>query len=160
MKGHLAGVDGLTFKDGDKLKVALHAETTDKILVFTTSGKIYTLGADKLPGGRGHGEPLRIMVDMENDQDIVSVFVHSADRKLLLASSIGRGFVVAEKDIIATTRKGKQVLNVKAPDEAYLAVPVEGDYVAVIGKNRKLLVFPVDELPEMGARSGGSPSEI
>lgn len=154
MKGHLASTDGLQFKDGDKLKAALHAETTDKIIVFSTSGKMYTLAADKLPGGRGHGEPLRIMIDMENDQDIVSVFVHDPKRKLLLASSIGRGFVVKEEDVVANTRKGKQVLTVKAPDEAYLAMPVEGGKIATIGKNRKLLVFDVSELPEMGRGQG------
>jgi len=151
MRGHLASTDGLQFKDGDGLKFALHAETTDKILIFTTSGKFYTLGADKLPGGRGHGEPLRIMIDMENDHDVVSVFVHDALRKLLVCSNIGRGFVVKEKDVIANTRKGKQVLNVKAPNEAYLCVPVlDGhDHVAVIGMNRKFLVFALDQLPEM-----------
>ncbi|MEP3525654.1 MAG: DNA topoisomerase IV subunit A [Hyphomicrobiales bacterium] len=154
MKGHLATTDALQFKDGDKLKSAIHAETTDKIVVFTTSGKFYTLGADKLPGGRGHGEPLRIMIDMENDQDIVSIFVHDPSRKLLITSNVGRGFVVAEKDIIANTRKGKQVLNLKSPDEALLCVPAVGDHVAVIGQNRKLLIFPMDQLPEMTRGQG------
>ncbi|MEO1066205.1 MAG: DNA topoisomerase IV subunit A [Pseudomonadota bacterium] len=154
MKGHLASTDALQFKDGDTLKAAIHAETTDKIIIFTTSGKFYTLGVDKLPGGRGHGEPLRIMVDMENDQDIVSVFVHDPGRKLLVSSTVGRGFIVAEKDLVANTRKGKQVLNVKTPDEAYLCVPVVGDHVAVIGKNRKLLVFPLDQMPDMTRGQG------
>lgn len=154
MKGHLATTEGLQFKDGDRLKSAIRAETTDKIVVFTTSGKFYTLAADKLPGGRGHGEPLRIMVDMENDQDIVSLFVHDPARKLLVASSVGRGFVVAEKEVIANTRKGKQVLNVKMPEEAYLCIPVLGDYVAAIGTNRKLLVFPLAQMPEMTRGQG------
>ncbi len=154
IKGHLASTDKLQFKDGDKLRSAIHAETTDKVLVFATSGKFYTLGADKLPGGRGHGEPLRIMVDMENDQDIVSVFIHNPERKLLITSNVGRGFVVPEVDVIANTRKGKQVLNVKGTDEAYLCVPVFGDHVAVIGKNRKLLIFPLDQMPEMGRGQG------
>lgn len=154
MRGHLASTDALQFKDGDKLKSAIHAETTDKILVFTTSGKFYTLGVDKLPGGRGHGEPLRIMIDMANDQDIVSVFLHDAERRLLLASNVGRGFVVDEKDIIANTRKGKQVLNVKTPDEAFLCVPADGDHVAVIGKNRKFLIFPIDQMAEMTRGQG------
>lgn len=154
LKGHLSSTDALQFKDGDKLKSAIHAETTDKVIVFTTTGKFYTLAADKLPGGRGHGEPLRIMVDMESDQDVVSVFIHDASRKLLVASTAGRGFVVAEKDIIANTRKGKQVLNVKTPDEAYLCVPANGDHVAVIGKNRKLLIFPLEQMAEMGRGQG------
>jgi DNA gyrase/topoisomerase IV subunit A len=118
MKGHLADFSTLTFKEGDALKLAFHAQTTDKILVFTTGGKFYTLGADKLPGGRGHGEPIRIMVDMENDQAIVTAFAHDPARKLLLASHAGNGFVVPEAEVVANTRKGKQVMNVKTPDEA------------------------------------------
>ncbi|MEM8797830.1 MAG: DNA topoisomerase IV subunit A [Pseudomonadota bacterium] len=154
LKGHLTETKGLQFKDGDRLKAAIHAQTTDKIMVFTTSGKVYTLAADKLPGGRGHGDPLRIMVDMENDQDIVSVFVHQPDRMLLVASAEGRGFRVNEKDIVATTRKGRQVLNVKGKDEAYLCVPATGDHIAVVGKNRKLLVFAAEQCPEMGRGQG------
>jgi topoisomerase-4 subunit A len=122
MKGHLADFSTLTFKEGDKLKLAFHAQTTDKILVFTTGGKVYTLGVDRLPGGRGHGEPIRIMVDMDNDQDIVSAFVHRPKGKLLMASAAGNGFVVPEAEIVANTRKGKQVMNVKLPDEAKLCL--------------------------------------
>lgn len=154
MKGHLASTEGLQFKDGDRLKVAIQAETTDKIIVFTTSGKFYTLAADKLPGGRGHGEPLRIMVDMENDQDVVAVFSHDPTRKLLIGAVSGRGFLINEKDVIANTRKGKQVLNVKLPDEAYICVPATGDQVAVIGSNRRLLVFPMAQIPEMTRGQG------
>lgn len=154
LKGHMSDHSSLAFKDGDKLKLAFNAYTTDKILVITTGGKAYTLGADKLPGGRGHGEPLRIMVDMDNDQDVLTAFVHKADRKLLLASNIGNGFVVKETDLIANTRKGKQVMNVKMPDETQLCVEVRGDYVAVVGKNRKMLVFAQDQLPEMARGKG------
>ncbi|MGH6859822.1 MAG: DNA gyrase C-terminal beta-propeller domain-containing protein, partial [Phyllobacterium sp.] len=154
MKGHLADFSTLGFKEGDKLKLAFHAETTDRILVLTTGGKFYTIGANSLPGGRGHGEPIRIIVDMENDQDIVTAFVHNPERKLLLSSHAGNGFVVSEPDVIANTRKGKQVMNVKTPDEALHCVPVTGDFVAIVGENRKLLVFPLAEVPELGRGKG------
>ncbi|MBE0691467.1 MAG: DNA topoisomerase IV subunit A, partial [Aquamicrobium sp.] len=124
------------------------------ILVFTTGGKFYTIGADRLPGGRGHGEPIRIIVDMENDQDIVTAFVHDPARRLLLASHLGNGFVVPEAEVVANTRKGKQAMNVKAPDEAKLCVPVAGDHVAIVGENRKLLVFPLADVPEMARGKG------
>ncbi|MBZ9655221.1 DNA topoisomerase IV subunit A [Phyllobacterium lublinensis] len=154
MKGHLPDFSTLTFKEGDKLKLAFHAETTDRILVLTTGGKFYTIGANSLPGGRGHGEPIRIIVDMENDQDIVTAFVHNPERKLLLSSHVGNGFIVPEAEIIANTRKGKQVMNVKAPDEARHCIPVTGDSVAIIGENRKMLVFPLTEVAELGRGKG------
>jgi topoisomerase-4 subunit A len=154
MKGHLADFSTLTFKEGDKLKLAFHAQTTDKVIVFTTGGKFYTIGADRLPGGRGHGEPIRIIVDMENDQDIVTAFVHDPKRKLLLASHEGYGFMVQEEEVAANTRKGKQVMNVKSPDEAARLTFVDGDHVAIVGENRKLLVFPLTEVPEMARGKG------
>ncbi|SFU20707.1 DNA topoisomerase IV subunit A [Mesorhizobium sp. YR577] len=154
MKGHLNDHSLFTFKEGDGLKLAFHAQTTDKILVFTTGGKFYTIGADRLPGGRGHGEPIRIIVDMDNDQDIVTAFVHDPKRRLLLVSHDGNGFVVPEAEVVANTRKGKQVMNVKSPDEAKRCVPVAGDHVAVVGENRKMLVFPLSEIPEMTRGKG------
>jgi topoisomerase-4 subunit A len=154
MKGHMADFEGLSFKEGDRLKLAFHAMTTDKVLLFTTGGKFYTIGADRLPGGRGHGEPVRIMVDMENDQDIATAFVHEPGRKLLLASHQGYGFIVPEDEVIANTRKGKQVMNVKAPDEAQKAVFLTGDHVAAVGENRKMLVFPLVQVPEMARGKG------
>jgi topoisomerase-4 subunit A len=154
MKGHMADFSTLAFKEGDGLKLAFHAQTTDKILVFTTGGKFYTLGADKLPGGRGHGEPIRIMVDMENDQAIVTAFVHEPLRRLLLVSHEGYGFVVPEAEIVANTRKGKQVMNVKSPDEAKLCLPLSGDHLAIVGDNRKMLAFPLAEIPEMARGKG------
>ncbi|HSX73391.1 MAG TPA: DNA topoisomerase IV subunit A [Shinella sp.] len=154
LKGHIADTSGLQFKEGDALKLAFPAQTTDKLLLVTTGGKAYTLGADKLPGGRGHGEPIRIMVDMENDQDVLTAFVHDPSRKLVLASTAGNGFVVAESEMVANTRKGKQIMNVGMPDEAKLVVPVSGDHVAVVGENRKLLVFPLVQLPEMTRGKG------
>ncbi len=154
LKGHIADTSSLQFKDGDGLKVSFPAQTTDKILIFTTGGKAYTLGGDKLPGGRGHGEPLRIMVDMENDQDVLTAFVHDPARKLIVSSTAGNGFVVTESDIVANTRKGKQVMNVTMPDEAKLVVPVKGDHLAVVGENRKMLVFPLVQVPEMARGKG------
>lgn len=154
LKGHMSDTSALTFKEGDGPKLAFPAQTTDKLLLLTTGGKAYTLGADKLPGGRGHGEPIRIMVDMENDQDILTAFVHDPSRKLLLVSTGGNGFIVAESEMIANTRKGKQIMNVAMPDEAKLAVPVTGDHVAVVGENRKLVAFPLSQVPEMSRGKG------
>ena len=154
LRGHVADTSTLNFKEGDALRLAFPAQTTDRLLLVTTGGKAYTLGADKLPGGRGHGEPLRIMVDMENDQDVLTAFVHDPQRKLLIASTAGNGFVIAESEMIANTRKGKQIMNVSMPDEAKLVVPVGGDHVAVIGENRKMLVFPLAQVPEMTRGKG------
>ena len=154
LKGHMSDTSALTFKEGDGPKLAFPAQTTDKLLLLTTGGKAYTLGADKLPGGRGHGEPIRIMVDMENDQDILTAFVHDPSRKLLLVSTAGNGFIVAESEMVANTRKGKQIMNVSMSDEAKLAVPVTGDHVAVVGENRKLLAFPLSQVPEMSRGKG------
>ncbi|RVA36091.1 DNA gyrase C-terminal beta-propeller domain-containing protein, partial [Mesorhizobium sp. M7A.F.Ca.CA.004.10.1.1] len=105
-------------------------------------------------GGRGHGEPIRIIVDMDNDQDIVTAFVHDPKRKLLLASHDANGFIVPEEEVVANTRKGKQVMNVKAPDEAKRCIPVTGDHLAIVGENRKMLVFALAEIPEMGRGKG------
>ena len=154
LKGHQVDLSTLTFKTDDQLKFSLQAETTDKLLVFSTGGKFFTLAADKLPGGRGHGEPVRLMVDMDNDQDVVAVFVHKPERRLLLAATDGRGFVVPESELVANTRKGKQILNVEAPDEARLCVAAKGDMVAIIGQNRKFLVFPLEQVPEMTRGKG------
>ena len=118
LRGHVTDLSGVTFKTDDALKFAFPAETTSRCLVFATNGRFYTLDAAKLPGGRGHGEPMRLFIDMEQDADIVSVFRHQGGRKFLVASEQGRGFVVAEDECVANTRKGKQVLNVKPPDEA------------------------------------------
>jgi topoisomerase-4 subunit A len=154
LKGHISDTATLTFKEGDGLKVAFPAQTTDKILIFTTGGKAYTLGGDKLPGGRGHGEPLRIMVDMENDQDVLTAFVHDPQRKQLIASTSGNGFIVAEAELVANTRKGKQIMNVSYPDETKLLVSVSGDHAAVVGENRKMVIFPLSQVPEMSRGKG------
>ncbi|QND14749.1 DNA topoisomerase IV subunit A [Rhizobium leguminosarum bv. trifolii] len=154
LKGHIADAATLTFKEGDGLKIAFPAQTTDKILILTTGGKAFTLGGDKLPGGRGHGEPLRIIVDMDNDQAVLTAFVHDPSRKQLIVSTAGNGFVVPEAELVANTRKGKQIMNVGLPEETQLLVPVSGDHVAVVGENRKLLVFPLAQVPEMSRGKG------
>ncbi len=148
-KGHVEDLSTLKFKNGDRLAHALHAQTTDKLLVFGTNGRFYTIGCDKLPGGRGQGEPVRLMVDLGNEHDIAHLLIHQPDRKLVVASSDGRGFVVPENEVIAHTRSGKQVLNVSGDTEAKACCTAEGDSVAVVGQNHKMIVFPLSELPEM-----------
>jgi len=149
MTGHIDLGRELKFKDGDGPRFIFHAETTDRLVVFGSNGRFYTVPASNLPGGRGMGEPLRLMVDLPNEAEIVTIFAHQPGRKLLVASSAGDGFVVPEADVIAQTRSGKQVLNVRAPARAMICKPVGGDSVAVVGQNRKVLVFGLDELPEM-----------
>ena len=149
LRGQVADLSGLSFKADDSLKLAFFAETTSKLLVFATNGRFYTIEAAKLPGGRGHGEPIRLFIDLEQEGDIVSVFRYQGGRKLLVASLQGRGFIAPEDECVANTRKGKQVLNVKAPDAARAVTPVEGDLVAAIGENRKMVIFPIEQAPEM-----------
>jgi topoisomerase-4 subunit A len=149
LRGQVADLSGLTFKADDGLKRAFFAETTSKLLVFATNGRFYTIEAAKLPGGRGHGEPIRLFIDLEQEADFVSVFRYQGGRKLIVASGEARGFIAPEDECLANTRKGKQVLNVKAPDEARAVAPVEGEFVAAIGENRKMVVFPIDQVPEM-----------
>ncbi len=156
MRGHIEDATTLSYKDGDRGKFILNAQSTDKIMLFSSSGKFFTLEAGKLPGGRGHGEPVRLMADLDSTDSIVALFVHVPGTKRLLASTDGDGFVVLEDECVATTRKGKQVLNVKAPSEAQVCVPVEesDSHVATVGNNRKLLIFKLSELPEMTRGKG------
>ena len=149
LRGQVADLSGLSFKADDSLKLAFFAETTSKLLVFATNGRFYTIEAAKLPGGRGHGEPIRLFIDLEQEADIISVFRYQGGRKLLAASRQGRGFIAPEDECVANTRKGKQVLNVKAPDAGRAVAPVEGDLVAAIGENRKMVIFPIEQVPEM-----------
>jgi len=154
MTGHLDLSRELKFKDGDGPRFMFHAETTDRILVFGSNGRFYTLSASNLPGGRGMGEPLRLMVDLPNEAGIVDLLIHKPGRKLLVASDAGDGFIVPEEEVIAQTRSGKQVLNLKEPARALVCRPVTGDHVACVGDNRKVLVFALDELPELGRGKG------
>ncbi len=149
LRGTITDLSGIAFKADDGPKFAFPAETTSKCLVFATNGRFYTLDAAKLPGGRGHGEPIRLFADLEQDADVVSVFRHQGGRKFLIGSVQGRGFVVPEDDCLGNTRKGKQVLNVSPPDTACALTVVEGELVAAIGVNRKLVIFPLEQVPEM-----------
>ena len=149
LKGVVTDLSGVAFKADDGLRFAFPAETTSKCLIFATNGRFYTIEAGKLPGGRGHGEPVRLFIDLEQESDLVSVFTAVGGRKLLVASREGRGFVVPEDECIANTRKGKQVLNISPPDEARAMCVVEGEIVAAIGENRKLVLFGLDQVPEM-----------
>ncbi|WP_336279343.1 DNA topoisomerase IV subunit A [Bartonella sp. CB175] len=154
LKGHLSDYKTLSFKAGDYLKLAFPAFTTDKIVMISTSGRFYTINANILPGGRGHGEPIRILIDMDDGDDILTAFVHNAQEKRLLVSSYGNGFIVPEAEVISNTRKGKQVMNVKLPDKVKLCVLVEGDHIAVVGENRKMLIFSIQAIPEMNRGKG------
>lgn len=154
MKGHIALDGDLKFKDGDEGRFVFHAETTDRLVLFGSNGRFYTLSAANLPGGRGMGEPVRLMIDLPNEAEIVSLDLHVPGRKLLVASTAGDGFLVPEDEVIAQTRAGKQVLNLRDPAKALVCKPVTGDHVAVVGENRKVLIFPLDELPEMTRGKG------
>ncbi len=154
MKGHMALDTALKFKDGDEGRFILHAETTDKLILFGSNGRFYTLTAASLPGGRGMGEPVRLMVDLPNEAEIVDLFLHVAGRKLLVASSAGDGFIVAEDEVIAQTKNGRQVLNVKGKTIAKICKPVTGDHVAIVSENGKFLIFALSELPEMTRGKG------
>lgn len=154
MTGHIDLARELKFKDGDASRFVFHAETTDRLLAFGSNGRFYTLSAATLPGGRGMGEPLRLIVDLPNEVQLVDLFIHKPEGKLLVASSAGDGFVVPEADVVAQTRSGKQVLNVRGEVRALVCKSVTGDSVATVGENRKVLVFGLDELPEMARGKG------
>jgi topoisomerase IV subunit A len=154
LRGTISDLSSIAFKADDGPKFVFAAETTSKCLVVASNGRFYTLDAAKLPGGRGHGEPIRLFIDLEQEADVVAVFRHQGGRKFLLASAKGRGFVVPEDECLANTRKGKQVLNVAPPDAAPAVAIVMGELVASIGENRKMLIFPLDQVPEMARGRG------
>lgn len=154
LKGHSHDLSAIKYKDEDKEGFVLTCVTTDKLIVFASNGKFYTIGADKLPGGRGNGDPIRLLIDLENDHEPVGMFVHNPDRNLLVASSEGYGFKVKESDVIASTKGGRKTLNVKGDSEAIRCVEIVGGKIATIGENRKILVFNIDELPEMTRGKG------
>lgn len=148
MKGHVIDVSGIRYKEGDAERFLIHCQTTDKLLIFGTDGRFYTLNCDKLPNRRGDGEPLRLMIELDSERQIAEILVHKPGEKLIVASASGRGFLVKEDMVIARTRSGRQVLNVNNEEEARFCKRVIGDSVAVVGQNRKLLIFNIDEIPE------------
>jgi len=157
-KGHLDEKQAgeLKYKEGDEAKFVLHAQSTDKVLLFATNGRFYTLGCDRLPSARGHGEPVRLMIELGNEQDIVDLEVFRGGRKFLVASDAGRGFIVPEDEVVAQTKNGKQVLNLadKEKAQAFAVVPEGADSIAALSAGRKLLVFPLEQVPEMGRGRG------
>ncbi|HZS82701.1 MAG TPA: DNA topoisomerase IV subunit A [Stellaceae bacterium] len=154
VKGHNGAAAEVKYKEGDAPRFIVPAETTDRLIVFGTNGRFYTLPVDRLPGGRGHGEPIRLMIDLPNEHDIVALFPYRAAQKLLLAASDGRGFLVAGEEALAQTRAGKQVLVPGEGAQARICLPATGDAVALLGDNRKLLVCKLDEIPEMSRGRG------
>jgi topoisomerase-4 subunit A len=153
LRGHVSDFSGVNFKTDDALKFAFPTETTAKVMLFGSNGRFYTIEASKLPGGRGHGEPVRMFIDLD-DADVVAALAYQGGRKFLVASRTGNGFVVAEDECLGTTRKGKQVLNLKAPDKARAMTTVDGELAAAIGENRKMVIFALDQVPEMGRGRG------
>jgi topoisomerase-4 subunit A len=154
LKGHVSDVSSLQFKGDDGYKASFHAETTDRLLVLASNGKVFTIDAAKLPGGRGYGEPLRLMVDVEEGADIVDVMTYKAGLSMLLVASDGRGFIACHDDMLSSTRKGRGVLSVDAPARAVVWTPAQGDHVAIIGDNRKMLIFKRNEVPDMARGKG------
>jgi topoisomerase IV subunit A len=153
-KGHQEPNDSIKYREGDRERFWIHAETTDKLMLFATDGRFFTLDCSKLPGGRGNGEAIRTFIDLPPEADLVSMFVHADGRKLLLAATSGHGFVTSEDDAVALKRSGKQVMNVPPGIEAVVCTFVEGDQVAVIGENKKLLIFPLADVPELARGRG------
>ncbi len=154
MKGHVENVKDIKYKDGDREGFVIHAQTTDKLMLFGTDGRFYSYDVKDLPGGRGFGEPIRLTIDLGNDQSVLTAFLHQGGRQFLLASSSGHGFVAPEDECVATTRKGKQALNVMEGHEAAVCRLFAGDHIACIGDNKKFLIFPADELPQMNRGKG------
>ena len=158
MKGHVAldAADAMKFKEGDGAAFAFHAQTTDKILLAAEDGRFFTLAADKLPGGRGFGEPVRLMIDLADGIGIVNLFPSRTGERILLAASDGKGFIATASDIVAETRKGRQVVNIRPGARLAVArvIAPGHDYAAIVGDNRKLVVFPLEEMPEMTRGQG------
>jgi topoisomerase-4 subunit A len=154
LKGHQEENDSIKYREGDRSRFWVHAQTTDKLMIFATDGRFFTLDCSKLPGGRGNGEAIRTFIDLPPESDLVEMFPFVGDRKLLVASTSGHGFIVNEDDCVAQTKSGKRVMNIKAGHEATVCRFVDGDFIAVVGENKKMVIFPVSELPEMGRGQG------
>ena len=154
LKGHLAEDAELRFKEGDALAFRLHAQSTDRVVIFASNGKAYTLRCDALPRGRGDGQPLRLMVELPNEDSVLAMFLPAAGQKLMVAATDGKGFIVEGEELLAEKRTGKQIMTLEGLTRAALCVPAEGDLVAVIGENRKLLVFPLEQIPVLSRGRG------
>ena len=154
LRGHAAEPKDLKFKEGDALRLTIACQSTDRLCLFGTNGRAYTLRAADLPRGRGDGQPIRLLAEMTNADDVCTLFVWQDAVRYLLASGSGRGFVAEAADLLAERKGGKQVLNTKPGDEAMLCIPADGDHVAIVGTSRKLLVFPLSQMPVLGRGSG------
>ncbi|MEI7669609.1 MAG: DNA gyrase C-terminal beta-propeller domain-containing protein, partial [Pseudomonadota bacterium] len=154
IKGHESDLSDLKYKEGDEERFVITAQTTDRLLVFTTDGKFFTIGCDKIARGKGQGDPIRMFIDLDNEEDIVDLMIYKPSVKLLLAATNGKGFIIDIEEVIASTKNGKQLLNLPDKAKALLFKVVEGDLVAVIGDNRKLLIFPITEIPSMQRGQG------
>ena len=154
VKGHVEDLSDVKYKEGDEAKFAIQAQTTDKLIMFASNGRFYTIPCDKIPRGKGQMEPIRLMVDMENEHEAVMLFVYAPNNKLLVASSEAKGFIIPMDEVMAQTRAGKQILNVSGKAKGAVACVVDGDMVAVVGENRKLLIFPLNQIPEMRRGQG------
>ncbi len=156
VKGHPEDLSDVKYKEGDEERFCLRTQTTEKLLIFASDGRFFTLGCDKIPRGKGQGDPIRLFIDLDNEHDVVDVHVYTPGEKLLVASSIGKGFIVPADDVVASTKNGKQILNTTEQGRAVACCKAAGDHVAVIGENRKFLVFPITEIPEMKRGQGVS----
>ena len=154
LKGHGVALEGLAFKGDDGLRLSFATESTAKILVVTLGGKAFTLEAARLPGGRGVGDPIRIMADIDDGDDGAAVLAYRPGTRLLLVARDGRGFSVSQDDLVSATRKGKAVMGLEEGGRVAVVTPDAGDHVAVIGENRKLLVFPAEQLPQLARGKG------
>ena len=160
LRGHAAEPKELKFKEGDALRLVLPCQSTDRLCLFGTNGRAYTLRAAELPRGRGDGQPIRLLAEMTNADDVCTLFVWQETARYLIASATGRGFVAEAADLLAERKGGKQVLNTKPGEEALLCIPADGDHVATVGDNRKLLVFPLDQVPVLGRGSRRHPAAL
>ncbi len=156
MKGHGINIGELKYKEGDREQFIMEAQTTDKIVLFASNGRFYTITGDKLPAGRGYGEPVRLLVDVPNDADIVQMMVWQENRKILVASCDGKGFIVSSNDILAQTKNGKTIMSVSDNGDAQICklLDPKDDHIAIVGTNRKMLVFKLDQIPEMAKGKG------
>lgn len=154
VKGHNVDLENQKFKEGDALKLAIPCQTSDRLCFFATDGRAYTVKGADLPRGRGDGQPIRLLIDLSNDEDLLAVFPIEDGKRRLVASSAGRGMLVEEEALVAEKRSGRQVLNLKEGEFARICVPAEGDHVAVVGDNRRFLIFPLEQLPVMARGLG------
>jgi topoisomerase-4 subunit A len=154
LKGHNQKLDDLKFKEGDEIALSLECQTTDKVILMASGGRAFTIGADKLPGGRGHGEPIRLNLEVPEAETIVSMLAPEPKGRRIVASTKGYGFIVLDTELVSSTRKGKIILNVGPKEALVSCVKVDGDMTASIGVNRKMVIFKTDELPEMARGKG------